>query len=283
MKLHINICPALRLLPTNLITLPNLEFFECKFNQNLKVIPSEIDFGKKESRIKLQSLLLMDIGLISKSFTGYDFEHLSGIQVLSLSHNNFDKLPEEIGIMSSLRDLMLENCPNLITLPKSIFKLKKLEKIYLGGCLNFSELPISNSSNEILENLQHLDLSYTYLKTILFNGNYGNKLKYLNLSNTDIFFIPDCIEDFKSLITLNLDGCRKISRLPETIGNLKNLQFLNLRECTRFQRLPRSITLCLNLEQINLIETKCYFDYLPDEFKKKIRFSLARSNEELDY
>ena len=282
-KLHINMCPVLRLLPTNLITLPNLEILECKFNQNLKVIPSDIEFGKKESKIKLQSLLLMDIGLISKSFTSYDFEHLSGIQVLSLSHNNFDKLPEEIELMSSLRDLILENCQNLITLPKSIFKLKKLEKLYLGGCLNLSELPQLNFSKDKLENLQHLDLSYTYLKNILFDGYYGDKLKYLNISNTDISFIPDCVGDFKNLTTLNLGGCRKLSTLPETIGSLKKLQFLYLNECTKFQRLPRSITFCSNIEKINLIETKCYFDYLPDEFKKKIRFSMARTNEELDY
>lgn len=282
-KLYINMCPMLRLLPTNLITLPNLEIFECKYNKNLKVIPSDIDFGKSESKIKLQSLLLMDIGLTSKSFTGHDFEYLSSIHILNLSYNEFDILPEEISLVNSLKELILENCQNLITLPKSIFKLRKLEKIYLGGCLNFSKLPISNCSKEILENLQHLDLSYTYLKTILFNGNYGNKLKYLNLSNTDISFIPNCIGDFKNLMTLDLNGCRKISTLPEIIGNLKNLEFLHLRECTRFQRLPRNIIFCSNLEEINLIQTKCYFDYLPDEFKKKIRFSLARSNEELDY
>ena len=107
-------------------------------------------------------------------------------------------------------------------------------------------------------------------------------MKCLNLSNTDISFIPDCIRDFTSLTTLNLNGCQKIKTLPETIGYLKNLEFLSLRECTRFQRLPRSIIFCSKLEEINLIQTKCYFDYLSAEFKKKIKFSLAQGNQEIN-
>lgn len=280
-ELHINMCPKLKSLPTNLISLPNLEILECSFNNQLKIVPSHLNLGNKEHKIKLQSLILLDIGLISKSFTGQDFKYLSSIQILNLSYNDFEVLPEEIVLVSGLRELILENCQNLITLPKNIFKFKHLEKLNLGGCLNFTELPETNSSKDKLESLENLDLSFTYLKNINFSDHYGDKLEYLNLSNTDISFIPDCIGDFKNLLTLNLYGCRKISTLPERMGNLKKLEFLYLQDCTRFQRLPRDIILCSNLKEINLRRTKCYIDYLPIEFKKKIKFSLAQTSEEI--
>ena len=282
-NVQINNCSSLRKLPANLITLPKLKSLECNFNDNLKLVPSDVSKCYQHLKVNLTNLNLTSIGLKSISWHPEDFTHLSSLQRLNLSQNYFEKLPESIELLSSLTHLIIQACPNLISLPKNILRLKKLETLELSGCLNLTEIPVSNLKDYQLINLKNLNLEYTFLKSIWLDHNYGQVLECLNLSNTDISYIPENLGDFTCLRELHLGGCRKISTLPGSIRNLQKLQYLNLNDCTRFKRLPLSITHLESLEKIDLQQTDCYIDYLPSDFKKKITFSLKSSNQEMDY
>lgn len=282
-NIEINNCSSLSNLPTNLITLPKLESLECNYNLNLKLVPSDVNKCHQDLKVSLTNLNLTSIGLKNISWCPEDFKHLSSLQRLNLSQNNFEKIPEEIELLSSLTHLIIEACPNLTFIPKNILKLKKLETLDLNGCLELTEIPVSNLKGYQLINLKNLNLEYTFLKSVWFDHNYGQALECLNLSNTEIGNIPENLGDFTCLRELHLEGCRKISTLPESIRKLKKLQYLNLNDCTRFKRLPLSIINLVSLEKIDLQQTDCYIDYLPLEFKKKITFSLKSSNQEMDY
>lgn len=282
-NIEINNCSSLSNLPMNLITLPKLESLECNYNDKLKLVPSDVNTRYQHLKVNLTNLNLTSIGLKNISWHPEDFKHLSSLRTLNLSQNNFEKLPEEIELLSSLTHLIIQACPNLTFIPKNILKFKKLETLDLSGCLNLTEIPVSNLKDYQLINLKDLNLEYTFLKSVWFDHNYGQVLECLNLSNTDISYIPENLGDFKCLRELHLGGCRKISTLPESIRKLQKLQYLNLNDCIRFKRLPLSIINLVSLEKIDLQQTDCYIDYLPLEFKKKINFSLKSSNQEMDY
>ncbi|XP_042380382.1 putative disease resistance protein RGA1 [Zingiber officinale] len=77
-------------------------------------------------------------------------------------------------------------------------------------------------------------------------------LRVLDLSETSIEKIPDCIGELLHLRYLDLDGTN-IREIPTTIGNLVNLQSLNIIRCKFLERLPVSITKLHNLRWLNMI------------------------------
>ncbi|KAG6512008.1 putative disease resistance protein RGA3 [Zingiber officinale] len=77
-------------------------------------------------------------------------------------------------------------------------------------------------------------------------------LRVLDLSETSIEKIPDCIGELLHLRYLDLDGTN-IREIPTTIGNLVNLQSLNILGCKFLERLPVSITKLHNLRWLNMI------------------------------
>lgn len=275
-------CHSLARIPVNLITLPQLTIFQCHYN-NLKIIPTEINHYLTNKHVHLKELSLVSINLNNNSWSPDDFLHLNNLQILDLSYNNFERLPVEIGLLGSLITLKIEGCQNLTMIPNSIFKLQQLEELNLANCQNLTKLPSSIHSKDTLKKLKILNLEYTYLKLAYFDSNYGHNIEYLNLSNTDITHLPESIGMYSYLQELHLSGCRKLSTLPESIGKLKELELLDLEDCTRFQRLPKSIIYLDKLKTINLLQTKCYIDYLPPDFKKKIQFSVASNSDDIDY
>lgn len=79
-------------------------------------------------------------------------------------------------------------------------------------------------------------------------------LRVLNLTNSHVQRIPNCIENMIHLRLLDLDGT-DISHLPESIGSLQNLQILNLESCKSLHRLPLAITQLCNLRRLGLYGT----------------------------
>jgi Leucine-rich repeat (LRR) protein len=66
-----------------------------------------------------------------------EIRHLTELEVLDLSYNNFTGVPAEVGQLSNLRVLNLSNNP-ITGLPHEIGNLKKLERLELSGT-NYSK------------------------------------------------------------------------------------------------------------------------------------------------
>ena len=280
-NISIDYCNSFRVLPSKISTLPNLKVLECT-NSQLKLIPTNnntLSYNIYQSPLK-------KINLSSNKFNDYswstnDFIHLANLQILEMSYNNFERLPVEIELLTSLKILRVEGCQYLKTIPRQIFRLHHLEEFNFSGCLNLTTLPFSYSNFDSLKDLKLLYLGYTCLRFICFEHDFGYNLECLSLNNTEVTFLPDSIGKQKYLKQLDLSACFKLTTLPESISNLKNLEYLNLSDCVKFQRLPRGVTKLHNIKLINLCQTRCYIDYLPVEFKEKIHFSQVSSN--LDY
>lgn len=80
------------------------------------------------------------------------------------------------------------------------------------------------------------------------------KMRVLDLSDSMIVSIPNCIGKLIHLRSLVLDGT-DISYLPESICCLINLQILNLERCVFLYTLPSGITQLCNLRRLGLAYT----------------------------
>ncbi|XP_066323951.1 disease resistance protein TAO1-like [Miscanthus floridulus] len=159
--------------------------------------------------------------------------YLTKLQYLNLSScSNLERLPQDVGNLTELQYLYLSSCHKIDALPESIGKLINLVHLDLSGCsfvmpealgdltklkyLSLSgvldydrkaEETIDNIST--LANLEHLDLSWNYFRSL-----------------------PKSIGDLKCLHTLDLSGCRELSYLPDSIGSIDSLELLLVDQCS---------------------------------------------------
>lgn len=171
--------------------------------------------------------------------------NLSSLRELMLSGNQLTKLPESIGKLKSLQDLDL-GYNELTTLPESIGNLSSLEKLKLSNN-QLRKLPESIGN---LKSLRDLDSGYNELTRLPESIGNLSSLRELILSENQIIKLPESIGNLKSLKELKLFK-NNLSILPESIGTLKLLQKLDLWG-NKLTTLPDSLRNCKNLESIEL-------------------------------
>ena len=165
-------------------------------------------------------------------------------------------LPESIGQLQNLQVLDLERCKNLTTLPESIGQLQNLQKLDLGNCEKLTTLPESIGQ---LQNLQELNLEWCVnLTTLPESVGQLQNLQELNLEwCIDLTTLPESIGQLQQLQILDLSSCKNLTTLPESIiGRLQNLQELNLGDCKNLTTLPKSIGQLQNLQKLWLYNCK---------------------------
>ncbi|GLT33613.1 hypothetical protein SLA2020_081850 [Shorea laevis] len=72
-------------------------------------------------------------------------------------------------------------------------------------------------------------------------------IRYIDLSGTQIEFIPESVGSLLFLQTLLLCGCRKLNKLPATIGNLIDLHYLDISDTSSLEEMPLEIGNLKNL------------------------------------
>uniref|UniRef100_A0A2N9GV40 Uncharacterized protein n=1 Tax=Fagus sylvatica TaxID=28930 RepID=A0A2N9GV40_FAGSY len=208
---------------------------------------------------------------------------LEGLEVLRLSKTAIKKLPPSVKRLIGLVSLSLDYCKNLVCLPSTICNLKSLEFIDLSGCSKFDNLPenLGNakglkklnlsgtaikevpSSIVLLENLEELYIhgckgpSYSFYPESTSHDPLGlllplslsglHSLTELDLSDCNIWAIPNDIGCLYSLLELNLSGNNFVS-LPKSISKLPHLIFLCLEGCKRLRALPDVLSNTYNVK-----------------------------------
>ncbi|KAK9159040.1 hypothetical protein Scep_005614 [Stephania cephalantha] len=207
--------------------------------------------------------------------------HWPELHSLQLGHNRISgRLPEGLGNLLNLTELILEQNLFTGTIPSSIGKLHKLRRLNLNGNNLSGKIPTSigeltklyelhlqknNLTGRIprsfknLQHLQRLDLSKNYLS-----------------SN-----IPEeVLSSFTSVIYLNLSQNSLSGPLPMEVGSSKNLRNLDISQNKLFGEIPSAIRNCLKLEQLymgsNLFQgnLSSYFG----ELKALQHLDLSRNN-----
>jgi Leucine-rich repeat (LRR) protein len=175
-----------------------------------------------------------------------------------------------------LRELEID--APLSNIPKSIGRLKHLERIFLdgGGNANLKELPEEFCQLRSLKalvlrefyqmkslpecfgnltNLQHIEL-YQFHNLESLPDSFGNltNLQHIKISHCfNLKMLPNSFGNLINLQHIDMSNCSDLERLPNSFGNLIKLKFLNLHSCGNLTISSELLGNIITLEYINLI------------------------------
>ncbi|CAL4979742.1 unnamed protein product [Urochloa decumbens] len=132
---------------------------------------------------------------------------------------------------------------------KSWYKLRRVsivagKEFLVSPCAHKGQIGVRT----LITKCNALKVDHTIFKEFL-------KIRVLDLTDSIILSIPNCIGSLIHLRSLDLNGT-DISYLPESIGSLVNLQILNLDRCGKLHHLPSGITRLCNLRRLGLDDTQ---------------------------
>ncbi|KAK3438051.1 hypothetical protein EUGRSUZ_B02960, partial [Eucalyptus grandis] len=150
---------------------------------------------------------------------------------------------------TSLECLILARCPNLITIDRSIGKLKYLKTLNIKGCSSLGELP-----KEV--------------------GSLHSLTEIIMPQNFQSLKLPERFGELKSLSSFILDYHPGVSQLPKSIGGLVKLTRLSLRGCEGIKELSPSIGELQVLIELDVSRSGIIM--LPDSIGKLKKLKLMR-------
>ncbi|KAM1458030.1 hypothetical protein ACFX13_035996 [Malus domestica] len=210
---------AVKELHSSIEFLPALKRIQLRGCKRLSSIPKSI--------CKLNYLEEVDLSWCSELENFPEIlEPMEHLKSLNLSRTAVDELHSSIEFLPALKNIELEGCKRLLSIPKNICVLKYLERLAPKGCSRFSKFP------EILKPMEHL--------------------VSLSLEGAAVEMLPSSIENLIRLQNLDLSGCKQLKDVPKSIYSLTNLKILNFYACRELEKLPSSSVGFLSLEGLKL-------------------------------
>ncbi|KAL1195563.1 putative disease resistance protein RPP1 [Cardamine amara subsp. amara] len=217
----------------NLHKLKKLDMYLCK---KLQVIPSNINLASLEE-VDMNSCLQL------RSFPDFSMN----IRELDVGNTTIEEVPSSIRNLHKLKVLKMQDCKKLQVIPTNI-NLASLEEVDMKDCWQLESFP------DISSNIKTLSVKGTKIKDFppsmtrcwsclewLAIGNRNlNRLTHvplsvrkLDLSNSDIERIPDCVIGLPHLVDLIVENCPKLVSIPALSPSLKSL---NANECVSLKK-----------------------------------------------
>jgi Leucine-rich repeat (LRR) protein len=289
-SLHIEDMPRLTALPKSLFQLSKLENLVLANLRALPTIPDEIG---QLTALKALRLTRIDFYSLPENFC-----QLTQLEELTLSDLfNFLRIPANIGQLTALKALKLHKLNQVKTLPASIEKLVKLEKLELisllhGPLQGVTQLPDQISKLTALKSLHIEGIQSLKTLPLSFRGLAANleQLTLIGRVTSSMEETPEVINHFTALRSLTLWEMRDLKKisiqfaqltqleelrlgyvgtnidaLTDEIGQLKTLKVLHLRGLW-IKTLPKSIGQLQKLEKLSLIVLS--WDRLPEEISQ---------------
>ncbi|CDY39738.1 BnaA04g11150D [Brassica napus] len=176
----------------------------------------------------------------------------TNLETVSFTYcTNLVELPSSIRNLHKLVELNMRGCEKLRIIPTNI-NLASLEYVTMNGCLRLRTFP------DISRNIIRLDVRNTKIEDVpasvaeswlcLFRFYIGSKslkrlthvpecVSYLDLSNSDIKKIPDCVIGLPHLLDLAIKNCRKLVSLQ---GLPPSLLSLDATDCVSLKSVSSS-------------------------------------------
>ncbi|KAI5429417.1 hypothetical protein KIW84_034141 [Lathyrus oleraceus] len=230
---------------------------------------------------RLPNLKRMDLSNSKNLKVTPRFERMLNLERLDLTGCiNLVEVHPSIGLLTELVFLSLQNCSGLVNLDfGKTPRLESLKVLRLSDCTKLENTP--NFDGLLI--LHYLDMDRcASLSTIHESIGILSNLKFLSLRDcTTLVEIPASFNKISSLITLDLCGCSKFTKvhlggistfplhsltyldlsfcsifiMPDAIGELSCLERLNLQG-NKFTSLPSTLSCLQNLSYLNL--SHCY-------------------------
>ncbi|MCP4442797.1 MAG: hypothetical protein GY810_28160 [Aureispira sp.] len=218
---------------------------------------SKEDLGQLEKFKRLTLLTLSD----GKDLTELPpaVLKLSKLETLRIRGLGIKKLPDNLACLANLRELTIEDCPD-ISINKSISKLTKLSELKIIN----SNLSAFQEGITKLDNLTKLELQNNRLSELPDSIKNLKKVERINLSGNNLNSLPDGLCDLNALMSLNLSR-NKLHSLPAKIKNLSNLLSIYL-DNNSFKEFPMALCSLTGLCDLFLRSNK--LKALPIELSK---------------
>uniref|UniRef100_A0A2N9J2T6 Rx N-terminal domain-containing protein n=1 Tax=Fagus sylvatica TaxID=28930 RepID=A0A2N9J2T6_FAGSY len=163
---------------------------------------------------------------------GMEWRHLNCLHTLCFSKlPKLESLPAGLQRVTTLKNLTISDCPNLICLPEWISEFTSLEYLQFTRCApNLTSLP------DVISCLKSL-----------------KKLRIVGFPNLTTF--PEWISNFTSLEKLEIEECPNLTSLPDGICYLRFLRHLRIQDCLNLTTFPERIGELTSLQRLEI--SKC--------------------------
>ncbi len=160
-----------------------------------------------------------------------NLEEIKIITRLDLSFKAINKLPKEIGCLSSLKELNL-SYNYLKELPKELNQLSNIQSLNLG----YNQFRAIPDVVFHLQNLQILNIEANMVKNVPSSIGKLSKLTSLNFFANQISELPSEFYSLTNLARLNM-ALNHLSKLPDAFEKLKNIVELEMW-LNKFELIP---------------------------------------------
>ncbi|KAG0562624.1 hypothetical protein KC19_9G160500 [Ceratodon purpureus] len=224
--LHLSGCVSLEALPDTFTALSALRWLTMDWCVSISELPPTL------SLMTGIRLLCIDLGTESQSLAIAQLNALESVYAMECTDEAVDALDSSGALrnLHQLWELCFSECPSMTKLPETIGLLTTLVLLNLMDCENVRELP--NSIGR-LKLLTHLSLyKCSWLVTLPDSLGALTSLEFLRIRECPSFTkLPKSIGQLSSLRWLWMEGCDELRSVPHTLRQLNALEGLQIMDC----------------------------------------------------
>ncbi|XP_065871805.1 putative disease resistance protein RGA3 isoform X3 [Euphorbia lathyris] len=243
-ELRIFKCPKLTNIPiSHLSSLVEFRIGDCH------------EFGKLlfDEGHPLTSLDLLHIKCCSNLVSIQNVQGLTSLRDLIIEQcNKLTSLPTGLHFCSSLNRLSIWQCHELTSVPDDLQELSSLNFLFVAECPK-----VSNFTGDILRRLSQLkSLGIScYYESFSSIQDIPSLDFLIIVGQNDINVLPDQLQSLTSLKSLRIGYFNGVEAFPDWLGNLSSLEYLEIWDCKNLKYLPSATALqsLLQLRQLRIL------------------------------